>query len=186
MCVEGRVCAKPLHCACSQHTAPCCPMLPAPASLPHHTGCPALPPSPHPHPRPQVPITLNAAFCERHRKVCPPSDELERECGKVRRRHGTEGACRWGLPPPGCTPPAPCRPMPLHVGIPAAGGGADERVRRNDCPGHRQPARPLLRPGCAALGAASPRRRLACCTGAARSLPGPTACRRASLRPAPC
>jgi hypothetical protein len=32
---------------------------------------------------PQVPLTLNVAFCERHRKVCPPSDELERECGKV-------------------------------------------------------------------------------------------------------
>jgi hypothetical protein len=31
----------------------------------------------------QVPLTLNVAFCERHRKVCPPSDELERECGKV-------------------------------------------------------------------------------------------------------
>lgn len=31
----------------------------------------------------EVPITLNAAFCERHRKVCPPSDELERECGKA-------------------------------------------------------------------------------------------------------
>lgn len=32
---------------------------------------------------PQVPLTLNAAFCERHRKVCLPSDELARECGKV-------------------------------------------------------------------------------------------------------
>ncbi|KAK9819905.1 hypothetical protein WJX72_003823 [[Myrmecia] bisecta] len=28
-------------------------------------------------------ITLNAAFCEHHRAHCPPSEELERECGKV-------------------------------------------------------------------------------------------------------
>ncbi|KAL4443932.1 hypothetical protein ABPG75_011669 [Micractinium tetrahymenae] len=28
-------------------------------------------------------ITLNAAFCERFRRVCPPSEELERECGKA-------------------------------------------------------------------------------------------------------
>lgn len=31
----------------------------------------------------QVLVTLNEAFCERHRRACPPSDELERECGKV-------------------------------------------------------------------------------------------------------
>ncbi|KAL4516545.1 hypothetical protein Ndes2437A_g00686 [Nannochloris sp. 'desiccata'] len=31
----------------------------------------------------QVPITLNAAFCERHRAYCSPSEELERECGLV-------------------------------------------------------------------------------------------------------
>ncbi|KAL4524683.1 hypothetical protein Ndes2526A_g06797 [Nannochloris sp. 'desiccata'] len=31
----------------------------------------------------QVPITLNAAFCERHRASCSPSEELERECGLV-------------------------------------------------------------------------------------------------------
>jgi hypothetical protein len=31
----------------------------------------------------EVPLTLNEAFCEHHRKRCPPSDELERECGKV-------------------------------------------------------------------------------------------------------
>lgn len=31
----------------------------------------------------QVPLTLNVAFCERHRKYCPSSEELERECGKV-------------------------------------------------------------------------------------------------------
>ncbi len=31
----------------------------------------------------QVPITLNAALCERHRKKCPPSEELEKECGLV-------------------------------------------------------------------------------------------------------
>ena len=31
----------------------------------------------------QVVVTLNAAFCERHRKNCPPSEELDRECGKV-------------------------------------------------------------------------------------------------------
>ena len=34
----------------------------------------------------QVISTLNEAFCDRHRKVCPPSEELERECGTVRRR----------------------------------------------------------------------------------------------------
>ena len=39
----------------------------------------------------QVQITLNAAFCERHRKNCPPSDELERECGKVRCAGGGGG-----------------------------------------------------------------------------------------------
>ena len=32
----------------------------------------------------EVPLTLNEAFCEHHRRRCPPSDELERECGKVR------------------------------------------------------------------------------------------------------
>lgn len=54
-------------------------------------------------------ITLNAAFCERFRRVCPPSDELERECGKVGRvgwalgmQGGTSGAvllcrCFWGI-----------------------------------------------------------------------------------------
>ncbi|KAL4426165.1 hypothetical protein ABPG77_007447 [Micractinium sp. CCAP 211/92] len=31
----------------------------------------------------EVIVTLNAAFCERFRRVCPPSDELERECGKA-------------------------------------------------------------------------------------------------------
>jgi hypothetical protein len=31
----------------------------------------------------QVPITLNAALCERHRAKCPSSEELERECGLV-------------------------------------------------------------------------------------------------------
>jgi len=31
----------------------------------------------------QVPITLNAALCERHRAKCPPTEELERECGLV-------------------------------------------------------------------------------------------------------
>ena len=35
------------------------------------------------HMRMQVVVTLNAAFCERHRKNCPPSEELDRECGKV-------------------------------------------------------------------------------------------------------
>ena len=33
----------------------------------------------------EVPLTLNEAFCEHHRKRCPSSDELNRECGKVRR-----------------------------------------------------------------------------------------------------
>ena len=33
--------------------------------------------------RMQVVVTLNAAFCEHHRKLCPPSEELDRECGKV-------------------------------------------------------------------------------------------------------
>ena len=37
----------------------------------------------------EVPVTLNAAFCERHRRVCPPSDELDRECSKV-------GGWEWG------------------------------------------------------------------------------------------
>ncbi|EFN59242.1 hypothetical protein CHLNCDRAFT_138234 [Chlorella variabilis] len=31
----------------------------------------------------EVPLTLNVAFCERHRKYCPSSEELERECGKA-------------------------------------------------------------------------------------------------------
>ena len=31
----------------------------------------------------EVPLTLNEAFCEHHRRRCPPSDELERECGQV-------------------------------------------------------------------------------------------------------
>lgn len=31
----------------------------------------------------EVPITLNAAFCERHRRVCPPSDELEQKCSEA-------------------------------------------------------------------------------------------------------
>lgn len=29
-------------------------------------------------------IVLNAAFCEQHRKRCPPSEELLRECAYVR------------------------------------------------------------------------------------------------------
>ena len=29
-------------------------------------------------------VTMNAAFCERHLKECPPSEELSRECSKVR------------------------------------------------------------------------------------------------------
>ena len=33
----------------------------------------------------EVPLTLNEAFCMHHRRRCPPSDELERECGQVRR-----------------------------------------------------------------------------------------------------
>lgn len=32
----------------------------------------------------QVPITLNAALCERHQKKCSPSTELETECAKVK------------------------------------------------------------------------------------------------------
>lgn len=32
----------------------------------------------------EVPLTLNEAFCEHHRKHCPKSEELDRECGKVR------------------------------------------------------------------------------------------------------
>jgi len=31
----------------------------------------------------EVPLTLNEAFCEHHRRRCPPSEELERECGEV-------------------------------------------------------------------------------------------------------
>ncbi len=31
----------------------------------------------------EVPLTLNEAFCEHHRKRCPASEELERECGRV-------------------------------------------------------------------------------------------------------
>jgi hypothetical protein len=31
----------------------------------------------------EVLVTLNEAFCERHRHACPPSEELERECGKA-------------------------------------------------------------------------------------------------------
>lgn len=58
------------------------------APLPWHSSeqaCPRSPaPSPIPtQPTPQVIITLNAAFCERFRRVCPPSEELERECSKV-------------------------------------------------------------------------------------------------------
>lgn len=33
----------------------------------------------------EVPLTLNEAFCEHHRKHCPKSEELDRECGKVER-----------------------------------------------------------------------------------------------------
>lgn len=52
-------------------------------ACPHRQMPGDLAPHGPPSRRPQVPITLNAAFCERHRKVCPPSDELERECSKV-------------------------------------------------------------------------------------------------------
>ncbi|KAI7838943.1 hypothetical protein COHA_007303 [Chlorella ohadii] len=31
----------------------------------------------------EVLVTLNEAFCERHRRACPPSDELGRECSKA-------------------------------------------------------------------------------------------------------
>ena len=31
----------------------------------------------------EVPLTLNEAFCEHHRRRCPPSDELERECDQA-------------------------------------------------------------------------------------------------------
>jgi hypothetical protein len=40
----------------------------------------------------QVVVTLNAAFCERHRKLCPPSEELDRECGKVSAVVGVGGS----------------------------------------------------------------------------------------------
>lgn len=32
----------------------------------------------------EVPITLNAALCERHQQKCSPSPELERECAKIK------------------------------------------------------------------------------------------------------
>lgn len=32
----------------------------------------------------EVPLTMNEAFCERHRRMCPASPQLEKECGKVR------------------------------------------------------------------------------------------------------
>ena len=72
---------------------------------------------------PQVPITLNAAFCERHRRLCPPTDELERECSKV------GAVCRCGVPglPPSCACPAGCNPhkscclQPLLSGPAACG-----------------------------------------------------------------
>ena len=31
----------------------------------------------------EVPLTLNEAFCDHHRKHCPKSEELDRECSKV-------------------------------------------------------------------------------------------------------
>ena len=31
----------------------------------------------------EVPLTLNEALCEHHRRACPPSEQLGRECGKV-------------------------------------------------------------------------------------------------------
>ena len=53
----------------------------------------------------QVPISLNEAFCDRYERVCPPSDELTRECGKVGGRPSSESAAaflwqRWAL---GCS-----------------------------------------------------------------------------------
>jgi hypothetical protein len=33
----------------------------------------------------EVPLTLNQGFCHHHRQRCPKSEELERECAKVRR-----------------------------------------------------------------------------------------------------
>jgi hypothetical protein len=33
----------------------------------------------------ETPITLNAAFCERHRKKCPVSAQLDEECGRAER-----------------------------------------------------------------------------------------------------
>lgn len=43
----------------------------------------------------EVPLTLNEAFCEHHRRRCPPSDELERECGRVRRIALHSSRARW-------------------------------------------------------------------------------------------
>lgn len=45
-----------------------------------------------------MPITLNAAFCERHRRDCPPSEELERECGRVRASVPAKGEGMCGVP----------------------------------------------------------------------------------------
>jgi hypothetical protein len=36
-----------------------------------------------------VPLTLNEAMCDHHRKHCPKSEELDRECGKVGPLHLT-------------------------------------------------------------------------------------------------
>lgn len=94
-------------CCCRGGSAPRLRHPPAACS-----SSPLLPPSS----LKQVPITLNAAFCERHRRVCPPSDELERECGKV---GGCGWRCGWGEEcgrAPGAAVPLPahaCRPPEL-------------------------------------------------------------------------
>eukprot|EP00887_Chlorella_sp_A99_P001693 scaffold8.g1693.t1 len=48
-------------------------------------------------------VTVNAAFCERHRRRCPPSAELERECGVAEAIAAelSEAFATLELPPPG-------------------------------------------------------------------------------------
>ena len=42
----------------------------------------------------EVPLTLNEAMCDHHRKHCPKSEELDRECGKVGALHTPDARYR--------------------------------------------------------------------------------------------
>ncbi len=71
----------------------------------------------------QVPITLNAALCERHRKKCPPSEELERECALVD-EYETEMDSM--LIEAEANMPDPCRDVDKRCGTWAAAGECEK------------------------------------------------------------